>query len=433
MKKISFILLAFTATFSVGAQHRSTFDDLNLPPHSYWNGSNLSGGFVDGDAYFTNNYDTTYSVWSGFGYSNVPVNVDTITNANSDYDYNYNTATSGGVYGSNTFGVSYTGNNDAIVRLQGFAHSHQVYGLYVTNSAYTYLSMKYGDTYAKKFGGVHNTDPDWFRLTVKGWYQGNLVTDSVNFYLADFRSADTTQHYILRTWEFIDLLPLGNVDSLYFTLNSSDTGAFGMNTPAYFALDNFMTTDGVSYRSPIAIADSFRFSYIDTLTGNADTLHANLLTNDTLSSFLKYTVSLIQGATFIGATAYIDAADSLVYIPAAGIQGTDTLVYSVCDELGACDTAMVFVNIIGPNNTGITEVDLPDLHMYPNPAASFISVSYSSVIQSVSITDMSGREVMQKDINSTAASLHIEALSAGLYTVLIHTADGMVARRLVKE
>ena len=94
---------------------------------------------------------------------------------------------------------------------------------------------------------------------------------------------------------------------------------------------------------------------------------------------------------------------------------------------------MVFVNIIGPNNTGITEVDLPDLHMYPNPAASFISVSYSSVIQSVSITDMSGREVMQKDINSTAASLHIEALSAGLYTVLIHTADGMVARRLVKE
>ena len=433
MKKISFILLAFIAAFSVGAQHRSTFDDLNLPPNSYWDGSNLSSGFTDGDAYFTNNFDTTYSIWSGFAYSDVRLNVDTIHTGSGDYNYQYNIATSSGFFGSSTFGVSYTGNNDAIVRLQGFARAHQVYGLYVTNSAYTYLSLKYGDGVGKKFGGAHNTDPDWFRLTVKGWYQGNLVADSVNFYLADFRSSDTSQHYILRTWKFVDLLPLGNVDSLYFTLNSSDTGAFGMNTPAYFALDNFMTTDGVTYRSPLAVADSLRFPYIDTLTGNPDTLHANVLTNDTLSSFLQYTVSLLHGASFIGATAYIDAADSLVYIPAAGVQGTDTLVYSVCDELGACDTAQVFVHIIGPNNTGITEVDLPDLHMYPNPAASFISISYSSVIQSICITDMSGREVMKKDINSTAASLQIEALSAGVYTVMIHTTDGIVARRLIKE
>ena len=433
MKKISFIIFAFTAVFSGGAQHRSTFDDLNLAPNSYWDGSNLSGGFTDGDAYFTNNFDTTYSVWSGFAYSDIPLNVDTIHTGVGDYNYQYNSATSGGVYGSSTFGVSYTGNNDAIVRLQGFAHSHQVYGLYVTNSAYTYLSLKYGDGVGKKFGGAHNTDPDWFRLTVKGWYQGSLVADSVNFYLADFRSSDTSQHYILRTWKFVDLLPLGNVDSLYFTLNSSDTGVFGMNTPAFFALDNFLTTDGVTYSSPIAVSDSFQFSYIDTLTGNADTLDANLLANDNISSFLKSTVSLIQGASFIGATAYIDAADSLVYIPAAGVQGTDTLVYSVCDELGTCDTAQVLVHIIGPNNTGINDIDLADLHMYPNPASSYLSISYSSVIQSVSITDMSGREVMQRDIHSISASLHIEGLGAGLYTVLIHTTDGIVARRFVKE
>ncbi|MEZ4953573.1 MAG: DUF4465 domain-containing protein [Saprospiraceae bacterium] len=30
---------------------------------------------------------------------------------------------------------------------------------------------------------------------------------------------------------------LGHVDSL-FTLSSSDAGVFGMNTPAYFCLDN---------------------------------------------------------------------------------------------------------------------------------------------------------------------------------------------------
>lgn len=433
MKKISFILLAFTAIFSANAQHRSTFDDLGLAPNSYWNGSNLSGGFLDGDGYFPNQYDTTYAFWTGFAYSNVPLNIDSITTGATDYNYQYSSAQGGGVYGSSAFGICYTSGSYSTLNLQGFAPGHQIYGMYVTNSAYDYLSMKYGDAFAKKFGGVTGTDPDWFRLTITGWYQGNPIADSVYFYLADFRSADTTQHYILKSWKFIDLLPLGNVDSLFFTLSSSDTGIYGMNTPAYFAFDNFMTTDGVTYSSPVAVADSFRFTYIDTLTGNADTLHANLLVNDTLSPFLQYTVSLIQGASFIGAIAYLNAGDSLVYIPAAGVQGTDTLVYSICDELGACDTAQIFVTILGPNHTGIADIGLPDMYIYPNPATSYLSVSYSSAIQAISITDMSGREVMQRDINSTAAFLHIEALSAGVYTVLIHTADGIAARRLVKE
>jgi hypothetical protein len=433
MKKISFTFLAFIAIFSATAQHRATSDDLGLAPNSYWNGSTLSGGFQDGDAYFPNQYDTTYASWGGFAYSNVPLNIDTITSGATDYNYQYSSAEGGGVYGSSAFGICYTSGSYTTLNLKGFAPGHQIFGLYVTNSAYDYLSMKYGDQFGKKFGGTHGTDPDWFQLTITGWYQGNLIADSVNFYLADFRSADTTQHFILKSWKFIDLMPLGNVDSLFFTLSSSDTGIYGMNTPAYFDLDNFMTTDGVTYSSPVVVTDSFRFTYIDTLTGNADTLHANILSNATLPPFLQYTVSLIQGASFIGATAYLNAGDSLVYIPAAGVQGTDTLRYSVCDELGTCDTAQIFVTILGPNNTGIVDVGLPDLHLYPNPASSYLLVSYSSTIQAISITDMSGREVMQRDINNTAASVNIEALSAGVYTVLIHTADGIAARRLIKE
>ena len=43
----------------------------------------------------------------------------------------------------------------------------------------------------------------------------------------------------------MNLLSLGHVDSLQFSLSSSDTGGFGMNTPAYFCMDNFTTNESL--------------------------------------------------------------------------------------------------------------------------------------------------------------------------------------------
>ncbi|MEL7532419.1 MAG: DUF4465 domain-containing protein, partial [Bacteroidota bacterium] len=70
---------------------------------------------------------------------------------------------------------------------------------------------------------------------------GNLSTDSVDFYLADYRFTDNTQDYIVKDWVWLDLTSLGDADSLLFGLSSSDTGVSGMNTPAYFCIDNFKT------------------------------------------------------------------------------------------------------------------------------------------------------------------------------------------------
>jgi hypothetical protein len=40
-------------------------------------------------------------------------------------------------------------------------------------------------------------------------------------------------------WTFFDLSGLGEVESVYFTLNSTDTGDYGMNTASYFCMDKF--------------------------------------------------------------------------------------------------------------------------------------------------------------------------------------------------
>jgi hypothetical protein len=101
--------------------------------------------------------------------------------------------------------------------------------------------MKNGDNIAKKFGGATGNDPDFFVLTIRKYWNGVRSTDSVNCYLADFRSANNVDDYILDTWKWVDLTSLGNLDSLEFELRSSDNGQFGINTPTFFCVDDIIT------------------------------------------------------------------------------------------------------------------------------------------------------------------------------------------------
>lgn len=207
----------------------SDFEDLSLGSESYWNGSDGSGGFHSGSAYYNNNYNTMYGSWDGFSYSNI---TDTTTSGMAGQ---YNAITGGGQGGSSNYAIGYVGwAQPPTVTLDVVG---VVDGLYVTNNNYAYYSMLYGDAFAKKFGGVSGNDEDWFLLTITGKDSGGAVTGMVDFYLADYRFADNSLDYILDEWSGVDLRSLGAVKSLEFTLSSSDIGEWGMNTPAYFAID----------------------------------------------------------------------------------------------------------------------------------------------------------------------------------------------------
>jgi len=209
----------------------ATFDDLALSTESYWNGSDGSGGFVSGTAYFNNNYDTTWGSWDGFSYSNI---TDKLTDGMAGQ---FNAITGEGQGGSANYAVGYVGwAGPPAVTLND---AGLIDGLYVTNSNYAYYSMLNGDAFAKKFGG-DGDDEDWFLLTITGKDDSKAVTDSVDFYLADYRFADNSLDYIVDTWNYVDLSSLGVVKSLEFTLNSSDIGSWGMNTPASFIIDNIV-------------------------------------------------------------------------------------------------------------------------------------------------------------------------------------------------
>jgi hypothetical protein len=98
--------------------------------------------------------------------------------------------------------------------------------------------MKYGD----QFDTMFHTG-DWFLLTVKGFRDSLLTPDSVNFYLADYRFGTPDSDYIVNNWNWVNLASLGHVDSLQFSLSSSNNTSGYMDVPAYFCIDNFTTNE----------------------------------------------------------------------------------------------------------------------------------------------------------------------------------------------
>ncbi len=94
-------------------------------------------------------------------------------------------------------------------------------GCYLTNSTYAYWSMKEGDQYAKMFGGTTGNEEDWFKIDIYGIDTAGNISDSIEFYLADFRFADNTLDYIVDDWQWLDLSSLGRISKLQFKLSSS--------------------------------------------------------------------------------------------------------------------------------------------------------------------------------------------------------------------
>ena len=93
--------------------------------------------------------------------------------------------------------------------------------------------MLQGDNTAKKFSFEDN---DWLKITIQGFNAAGEKTSEVEVYLADFRKSDAGG--VLTEWKRVDLSPLGKVHKIQFSMNSSDIGDYGMNTPAYFCIDD---------------------------------------------------------------------------------------------------------------------------------------------------------------------------------------------------
>lgn len=227
------ICLAVSASNAFSWERQLTFDGFPLASNSYWNGSDLSGGFRDENVHFNNTYNPTYASWSSFSYSNVD---DTNT---AGYGNQYAVWAPGtGRGGTGNYAVCYYSTWDP-PPVMTLPRPGKVEGFYVDNTTYTALALLNGGMFAKKFGGDTGDDPDWLLLTIIGRDEAGAALGTNTFYLADYRFTNNANDYIVSDWTWVGLTNMGEtVKTLHFSMSSSDTGMYGMNTPAYFAVDD---------------------------------------------------------------------------------------------------------------------------------------------------------------------------------------------------
>lgn len=234
VRKISFAML-FGIAMSVNAQVTEGFENALPDTVNVLNGSNGSKFhyFNTGEMTFPVKWDSAFKYWaSGWALSKTKYN----TVEAPDYvKHLYGAAPGSGVENANAkaFMVGQSGSFFFLQRRN--AGDFPLKGFYVSNSTYAFNSMKFGDMFAKKFGGTSGNDQDSFILIIH-CYKKSKPVDSQRVVLADFRFSDSNKDFILNQWKFVSLKD-AYTDSISFELASSDNGQFGMNTPAFFVLD----------------------------------------------------------------------------------------------------------------------------------------------------------------------------------------------------
>ncbi|MEX1188110.1 MAG: DUF4465 domain-containing protein [Bacteroidia bacterium] len=232
MKSI-FTLTFYFLIYSSIAQV-DNFENLVLEPETFWNGSDGSADYFETESfYFPTFWDTGFGgYWAGgWSYSNM---TDSVT---SGFMNQYSAKTGSGYLNSENYAIAY---GDGWFRPRSEVWQYvQPTKVRITNTTFAYNSMRDGDSFAKKFGGLSGNDADYFTITFQGFFDGqSSSSEDIVFYLADYRFEDNSLDYILKDWVELDLSSLQFADSIRYTFNSSDIEEFGINTPVYFCLDN---------------------------------------------------------------------------------------------------------------------------------------------------------------------------------------------------
>ena len=116
--------------------------------------------------------------------------------------------------------------------------AHQPVGTWICNHPWPYYGNINGDGFASAF----TQEGDYFALVAHGLNAlGEETGTTVRLMLATFTGGALQQS---SDWQYMDLSPLGAVNGLFFTMETSDADAlYGANTAVYFCLDRLAVTN----------------------------------------------------------------------------------------------------------------------------------------------------------------------------------------------
>ena len=205
-----------------------------------WTGTyNETSKIISQGVEFSHSANSAYKSWTGF--------VASRNNDVNDYstgnwlEHQFTVINGGGLSGESTpYFVAYWNSSENIENATSSetpsvliktadGKSFTPISVFVNNTTYAYYAMLNGSAYNKKF-----VKGDYLKLLAYGIDINGNVTEPQEIYLAKY---DGINNAPIKDWTYFNLEALGKVKAVFFRMESSDKGKWGMNTPAYFAID----------------------------------------------------------------------------------------------------------------------------------------------------------------------------------------------------
>jgi len=213
------------------------------------------------------------------------------------------------------------------------------------------------------------------------------------------------------------------------------TFASVLGNNAYIASPNLVPT-AVTFPQPIGVKGKYfvviDLPQVDTLSATVDNNYVDLLSiyrGQTYTSFRPYTAFL----SFNDADGWMDYADDYTgpyYSNTYGVTGYADLVSL------AINSAVTFGYVAGTVEEPIAIKHVTadnQLSVYPNPAKDMLYINNLADNSTITIADITGKQVVAYSANTGKNGVSISSLSTGLYIMTVKDAAGVHTAKFVKE
>ena len=213
----------------INETYDETYEWFEFPPfllsHIHGEGSSWGGAYWDGFTVCKSDYNATGGLehqWSNIAGGGM--NADGSVNPEQPYLLCY----WGDFYGPEGAKVMFDDGNTYFVK-----------GMYVNNTAYSY----YCCADENSIGRPLNQEGDYFKLIAHGVDETGAETSTAEIELCGFHNG---QFSGITDWTWFDMSALGQVSEIFFTMDSSDKGEWGINTPTYFVMDKLTVSTSIA-------------------------------------------------------------------------------------------------------------------------------------------------------------------------------------------
>jgi hypothetical protein len=143
------------------------------------------------------------------------------------------------------------------------------------------------------------------------------------------------------------------------------------------------------------------------------------------------TIDIGSGALSAGDTIYSDELDALVYTPGPGFSGNDDFTFLVRDNSHWSNNPASVNITVFDWQASIQELDLYDLHLYPNPASDMLYIETTGAVLAVRLYDENGRCL--KSYLAGTGGIQLNDLASGNYFIAVLTENGWSVKKIIKE